>query len=283
MLAPIRCYHFRHMGHEDFKRPPVTEVSIGAVFGPVQGFSQAHVALVWDKIRENYPVAEDQPPLPLEQEPPAAGRPQLNLSLMALPPLRRTLFNHKDSDRLIQIQQDGLILNWRKGQQPYPRYGSLRNEFESIWKKFVQVVSSVNLVRPVFHQVQVSYSNVFELPHSNTFGIFVPNDVVQMPSKEYDYALKSVREQSSWQSEVQFGDSIRTQGILTCLLMRGGVTGLEGSDENRVFFRQTFQSFKKTEELDAFLSACDDGHDLIVENFSHLLSSELRRQFGGNR
>lgn len=271
------------MGHEDFERPPVTEVSIGAVFGSVQGLSQVHVALFWDKIRQDYPNAEDQPPLPLDQESPNPGGMQFNLSLGALLPLRRTVFSHRDSDRLIQLQQDGLIVNWRKGKLPYPRYGSLRDDFEEILGKFIDIISSLNLPAPVFNQAQVTYSNVFELPRDGTFGTYVPNDTVQVGAYENDYILTAIREQSMWQSEVRFGDPVRSQGILTCHLVRGGVQGTEGSDTDRVFFRQAFQSFNRTQEIDDFLRVCDDGHDLIVQNFSNLLSPRLRQQFGGNR
>ena len=271
------------MGHEDFERPPVTEVSLGAVFGPVQGFSQAHVGLFWEKLRADFPVAQDQPPVPFPQNPPPSKGVRVDFSFPALAPLRRTWFTHRESGRLIQFQQDGLILNWRKTQSPYPRYNTLRDEFGSIWQTLVDVTADSKLEPPTFTQAQVTYSNVFELPSGEPFGIYEPSGAITKHSEGYDFNLSTEQENCIWRSGVSFAHTSEAKGTLTCQLIRGGVVGTQGSDRDRIFFQQTFQSFIKTDSINKFLQVCDNGHDVIVENFSNLLSTGLRSTFGGNR
>lgn len=261
----------------------MTEVSLGAVFGPMPGFSQAHVGLFWEKLRADFPQVQDQLPVPFSQNPPSSGGMHVELSFQALPPLRRTWFTHKESDRLIQFQEDGLILNWRKTQSPYPRYHTLRDEFKSIWQALVDVAVGSKLESPTFTQAQVTYSNVFELPSGEPFGIYKPNEAITQHSEEYDFTLSTKQEHSVWRSDVGFGQTSGTKGTLSCQLLRGGVIGSQGLDRNNVFFQQTFQSFTKTDSINNFIQVCDNGHDVIVENFSNLLSTKLRNTFGGNR
>jgi uncharacterized protein (TIGR04255 family) len=47
---------------------------------------------------------------------------------------------------LIQIQNDRLLLNWRKvkDDDPYPRYGQLRQGFSDLWSDFVGYVTSAD-------------------------------------------------------------------------------------------------------------------------------------------
>lgn len=79
------------------------------------------------------------------------------------PPIRVWLLNQAQ-DRLVQIQQDRLVTNWRATEDSgeYPRYRMLRQDFEARWDDFQQfLVERVpGGARPL--TVEVTYINVIE-------------------------------------------------------------------------------------------------------------------------
>lgn len=107
----------------DFGQPPLTEVALGVVFEPIDigivGLAELH-----QRWRAEYPRVEEHPALPPLFAPPSptpgllieVGQPQLRLWMIAA-----------DEDRLVQVQRDRLVVNWRRtGSGDYPRYHSLR-------------------------------------------------------------------------------------------------------------------------------------------------------------
>jgi uncharacterized protein (TIGR04255 family) len=76
--------------------------------------------------------------------------------------LDRYWFLTEDGTRLIQIQKDWFIINWRKvrGDETYPRYErELRRTFEAEWGRFKKFVSDrdLGLIEP--QQCEVTYVN----------------------------------------------------------------------------------------------------------------------------
>jgi len=47
----------------DYTLPPVIETVLGVQFRPLANFSVLHFGLYWEKVREEYPKYEIQPPL----------------------------------------------------------------------------------------------------------------------------------------------------------------------------------------------------------------------------
>ena len=67
-----------------------------------------------------------------------------------------------DGTRLVQIQQDRLIVNWRriKDEDEYPRYGALRDELLRVEEAFESFVFEVtNYAFPPVTQTEVTYIN----------------------------------------------------------------------------------------------------------------------------
>jgi uncharacterized protein (TIGR04255 family) len=115
-----------------FGSPPINEVAIGVQFSDPLIDDGTALADFWPRVRGDFPSLEKQPPLPPIAEsfgyPPTAATPFQFLPMLA----QRYWLVSKDETRLIQIQSDRLILNWRQrsATDVYPRYRSLRNEFE---------------------------------------------------------------------------------------------------------------------------------------------------------
>lgn len=152
----------------EFSRPPVVETVLGVQFGPLDAFTVSHFGLYWTRIRDEYPKVEVQPPLRPVTERFGAdaqiGEPGLEVSLVTGPEIRCWFIDPSDT-RLVQIQRDRFILNWRKVKrdEAYPRYRTLRPKFEEEWKRFCRFLSDEGSRSPEVDQCEITYVNTIEI------------------------------------------------------------------------------------------------------------------------
>ncbi len=149
----------------DFERPPVTEVVLGVQFKTEKPLRSPHLGLFWQTVREAFPDFSDQPPL----EPQIEELDPEMLVVSPLPSLRigtgipapRCWFLDPSGNKLIQLQSDRFLHNWRKvtGEEPYPRYENIRDEFIRHWRGFVSFLNDVDLGAPTVTQAEVTYVN----------------------------------------------------------------------------------------------------------------------------
>lgn len=129
----VRLPHYDH--------PPVVEVAMGVQFSRLAGMRQAHLGLIYEQLRSEFPVIEDRPALPPSLDFLAAdGPPPLTFQLVNAVDVSRAWFLTSDGDRLIQVQADRFIHNWRGEGSKYPRYESIREAFMRYFDKFTAVV-----------------------------------------------------------------------------------------------------------------------------------------------
>jgi uncharacterized protein (TIGR04255 family) len=107
---------------------------------------------------------EQQPALPTpppETFGPAAANQALRIELIAMPPLPRTWFLNEAGDRLVQIQHDRLVFNWRKAEagEEYPRYPFMRQTFEVELTGYLDYLNERGLVPPTRFSGEVAYVN----------------------------------------------------------------------------------------------------------------------------
>jgi|GEM_PF-431480 len=165
----------------EFECPPVVEVAIGVQFDPLVSLGSRHLALLWERWREESPLWEEQPPLQTVTEwLGLPGQPSLNFSLDLglLPPLRRAFFFNPDRSELRQVQMDRFVRNWKKTGNPYPRYddqGSgeslsigLRSRFRDDLQQFIEFVSEQQVGEVLPNQCEITYVN--HVPSTGEFG-----------------------------------------------------------------------------------------------------------------
>lgn len=163
----------------DFEAPPVVEVALGVQFQPLVGLGAKHLALLFERWRNEFPVWEDQPPLQAVKEWfGVAGQPSVNLRLdvRALPPLRRAFFFNQKRTALRQVQADRFVRNWQRSDAPYPRYdddetsdgAGLRSRFRSDLKQFIEFVGEHKLGDFLPNQCEVTYVN--HIPRAGDSG-----------------------------------------------------------------------------------------------------------------
>jgi uncharacterized protein (TIGR04255 family) len=132
-----------------YESPPVSEVSLGIVFKPIEQIRAPHFGLFWEKIRSQYPKVEHAPPI---------GVLQFGPQTFTLP---RIWYISANETELIQLQNDRLLFNWRK-QRPtdtYPRFGAVRSSFLQAWQEFQVFAAEINadLIQP--QELSLEYIN----------------------------------------------------------------------------------------------------------------------------
>jgi uncharacterized protein (TIGR04255 family) len=156
-------------GLPEYGRPPVVEVALGVQFQPLVKLRAPYLGLLWQQWRDAYPILDEVPPLDpaVEREGPTPGA---TFQISAIPPMLRYWFLSAEGSRLLQVQRDRLILNWRKvptGPQTYPRYGTLREEFVGRLGQFIDFLTAHNLGELSMTQAELNYIN--SLPVSAGF------------------------------------------------------------------------------------------------------------------
>lgn len=147
-------------GFVSYEKPPVGEVAFGLQFMPIKGFRTAHVGLYWQSIRDRYPDLEEKRPVPHVQR---AGAEQSFLDAIAdRMPGPRTWFVGSDSSRLIQLQLDRFVYNWRKTSlaDVYPRYEPLSHAFLAEWEAFVGLLERESISPPQPDLYELTYLNL---------------------------------------------------------------------------------------------------------------------------
>ncbi|WP_071189339.1 TIGR04255 family protein [Trichormus sp. NMC-1] len=101
-----------------FTQPPLDEIVFSVEF-VAPGFSSVHLGLYWESIRSEFPLQQDNIPIELEDY-------ENNT-----PPLRRVWFISNDRKKIIQLQDNLFVFNWRYDQQDENPH------FEEIFQNFL--------------------------------------------------------------------------------------------------------------------------------------------------
>ncbi|GJI89402.1 TIGR04255 family protein [Duganella hordei] len=139
-----------------FEKPPVVEVVFGVLFASQDMLKAAHVGAFWQQVKDKYPRTEDAPPVPtIVEEPPGA------VEWDFLPPLRRTWLLSEDGRKLLQVQQDRFLFNWKRtlADDLYPSYEVNLAEFEAALAIFEDFLKSTGIPTPGYRQFELTYVN----------------------------------------------------------------------------------------------------------------------------
>ena len=148
-------------GFPDYQRPPVVEVAIGVQFAPLSAFNAAHVGLFWNCIRKDFGRVEDQVALPHLVEQDQEPQQEFQLRMQTGPALPRTWLVNSDGNRIVQIQRDRFLHNWRKmsDKDDYPRFDAVEEDFLRYWEVFKDFLKQEKIGSPQIDQYEVTYVN----------------------------------------------------------------------------------------------------------------------------
>jgi uncharacterized protein (TIGR04255 family) len=148
----------------DFEKPPVNEVVFGVQFETIEEFQSPHFGIFWEKLgRDKYPKYQQVPFLAhvIEEDKITKQDPAFLFKKNVIP-LPRVFFINPTDDKLVQVQQDRFLRNWRKmkPEDSYPRYKTLLPEFKESLENFEQFVSNeFNGKKLNIDQYELTYVN----------------------------------------------------------------------------------------------------------------------------
>jgi uncharacterized protein (TIGR04255 family) len=186
----------------DFDNPPVVETVLSLQFEKLSAMQSMHLGLFWRKMKDHYPKTEERPALPsvLESFPepfPRGGRIQFE-AVEATPVQRLWLLNQAET-RIIQVQNDRFITNWRKAglEDPYPHYEPvIKPAFERDFLEFQSFVAEEKLGTIKVNQCEVTYVNHIvsgegwlELGEIHRIFAFWNQSPIQAPGRPEDFGL----------------------------------------------------------------------------------------------
>jgi len=139
------------MPYPEFANPPVIEVACGVKFEALPKFRVAHFGLFWAEVRNDFPRCEHALPMDLDVSSLA--------NLTGIVP-RIWLINHAD-DRLIQMQHNRFLYNWRKRKDDasYPRYATILPPFRTFFETFSRFVEREGLGEIKPQEFELTYVN----------------------------------------------------------------------------------------------------------------------------
>ncbi len=151
------------MSKASFQTSPLTEVICGITFD-APDFASVHFGLYWQSIQARYPS------LPKDTQP--IGE----IPLLAIPPkLRRVWFESIDQAKVVQLQADKFLYNWRKVDQSveYPHFQDVYQGFAAEWQHFEawwRQLWQAQQAAPTFPGLDPIRAAQYELTYLNQIG-----------------------------------------------------------------------------------------------------------------
>lgn len=262
-----------------YRHPPVAEVALALYVSPPLPLRTVQLGRLWERWQESYPSSEDQPPLP-PIAPETFPQPFLTASIQfsGTFPGVRVWYLSERRDRVIQVQRDRLILNWRRiaEDQIYPRYETLRPAFEEAAKQFLSFAADEGLGQPNIAQAEVTYLNPIPLADARASG-----DPARMlsvwsgePSDDFLPNPESVNLAIRYRiPHPETGEPIGRLYVEAAPAMH---QGMEARGPEEVFMLQLFARGRPLGAgLDGALAFLDVGHEWVVRGFTSITSPNM--------
>ena len=126
---------------------------MGASFVPIKDLHSQHIGRFWEKIADKYPISEQA----------ANYGEMVPLDKREIYPAPRFWFITETRDKLVQIQSNLFLCNWRKvdGEGTYPEYDEMKKVFKKNYHLFLEFLNEKGSEEPVPTELQFSYINHF--------------------------------------------------------------------------------------------------------------------------
>ncbi|HEX9633831.1 MAG TPA: TIGR04255 family protein [Gemmatimonadales bacterium] len=257
-----------------YDAPPVIEVAVSVQFPAIEKLDPARLGLSWQKFRGEFPEVKSQPPLVRQIErfgPPAPSK--VDVEIEEIPPAPRLWFLSKDGTRLIQVQRDHFVYNWRKLDTgvAYPHYDEVRAQFLQKFETFVLFLGEEGLSAPQPDQVELTYVN--HIPANDESGTRAPLErYVRLWAGLSDAGELPTPESVAFQSQFAFRRGTTPLGRLYIQVQ----SRIFRADTRPLYHLQlTARGAPLGEGLGGVLSFLDEAHVWIVRAFTSVTTEEM--------
>lgn len=149
---------------------PIVELVVGLHFNGAE-FSNQEIYNFYNKIKDSYPIIQEQPALPFLSNKSIDFEKDKQFPVFS----SRKFFINELENKLIQIQLDKVLFNWRKthDEEQYPHFNKVFSEFFEILKK----IKSIDVISKSILQLEITYLDHiwlddFDRDDFNPTGIF---------------------------------------------------------------------------------------------------------------
>lgn len=271
-------------GLPEYEDPPVVETVLGVEFAPIPGWSVIHFGLFRETVKAEFPEFEEFPAVVSSARYPddARAADEQSGEFGSVSPYVRCLFVDRANDRLIQVQRDRFMYNWRREvDKNYPRYlKNVRPNFIQQWHRFKDFLEEQGLSSPRVRRSEVTYVNHFErgkewssfgdLPTLMTFWVAPQDKQVRnpiptprfLPAPEYaDIDIRyRINDQDHLHVEVRRAERHKDGAEILQTTLTARLSPGAGDDE-------------------AILATFDTGREWIVRGFTELTTPEMHARW----
>lgn len=145
-----------------YDSPPLVEVAMSVQFDPPRELNQAHLGAFWATQRDQLPIVRTTQPIATTNE--VFGNqgqwlpPSLQFALTNEPECRLQMTS-VDDQWMCQVQRNRVVVNWRKRNAEYPRFGATWLRFSAIWRDWQQFLEVSKLPAPKSRLWELTYVN----------------------------------------------------------------------------------------------------------------------------
>lgn len=244
---------------------------------PLQMISDAHVGLLWQRLRKSFPTVESQLRLEISEDPfDRPLRPSAPIRLGGNPPnSRRTWFISQDSTKLTQFQDNLFLFNWRKREDAaYPHFEAIWDDFAGAYGELQEMLREENLPPPKPKMVEVSYINW--IPDALDLSFLNLSASVVLPEAD-----TSKPEIQTWSARYPIADS--TGRGIGRLSVDCKPAGRQAGDEivlGGQFVLTVRRQVEQEDEMGTLRNTALEARRLIVESFAALTTPAAHQLWG---
>lgn len=254
----------------EFERPPIDEVYCGVIFSPLPAeFRIPHYGAFWAEVQHDYPKCEHVPPI---------GDLSQAFDQATGMPMPRVWLISSDDQRLIQLQRDRLLFNWRRRapDNSYIRFPAVFGGFQKALEKFRSFAEKHGFGAPAIQAYDLTYTNLLlkgrEWENTNELSLVLP-------------ALQSLLESPAFPQTRSINITITSDlpevgGNLVVRI----VTGERAIDKAPVIkFDIAAHAAGVADSIEKMSGWFDQAHDCINDAFIRLTSSDAQTKLWGRK
>lgn len=256
----------------EYTSPPVGEVALGVQFEPIvqlDGIEIGRLSLPWST---DFPIHLEQPSLPHMLPPGPTIPSSIQIGFIQQP--RRYWFLDKKNEILLQLQNDRIILNWRKINESssYPRYEELKKLFKEKFNEVNEFVTSQKLGEIKIDLVDLEYTNFI----SPTNGESIELEKIVNFWKSLD--THKLGNPEVFNIDLQFDLQNEKSSFSKMIIVLQPFQRPDG--DLKVLMKIRVVSTPQTSDFKSGLEALDTAHSSIIASFDELMLDEMHKTWG---
>jgi uncharacterized protein (TIGR04255 family) len=266
----------------EYARPPLVEVAASIQFETLRELDAVRLGLLWSRFREQYPHTETHEPLPavVEAFDRVSAR-RIGFSAAQSFPTPRLWFVSIDKTRLVQIQPNRLIVNWRKleGHNQYPRYDTLKSVLRDAIETLSKFCADESLGEITPDQAELTYVNHLNAAREESARAPV-GDFMRCWSGEPSGFEPGSPEEAALRLQyvISLGSGARSRLYVEL------DSAYTGSERVPIYvFKLVSRGAPTQPTIASSLEFLDESHALIVNSFTQLTSDSAHTSWGRSR